>query len=637
MAILAKGGTLVRDFFCWAWESVKACSKALAMSKFPPTWQQFQAPRALAPVQEEDGNAWGHYTPGEAEAPGYQQAEQPARPQQHARHWTGDRGYGDRPHPQRQDYGQWWGHQQRGSSSRAVAAVHNSFVRKKADFLDEAIAHHEDPAYNSFVFPDNRDERVVSPFQNWLVEEIMTNAASSINVLTERDQVLPPSSGFQLSLFANYTLDGVKAILVLTVGSTTGCPSAHWDSKTAKALSHEAFQPFTWPLMKAGAATYVDVKFFNGNEVLFHWIFRGYRSDSDLTVQQQFCDDALIKDARIGRFRPSIVVSVFRGWNVTVFSFEVGGRSYAVAPQGAVVAGDHCRANCELRVCNRASTDAYGNDADRVEFRFRDSDNKVDLKCGRISVPGTWLAVSHISGRALINTIGACRSQKARIEGPDQVQQFAQLAAIFEPWWRSSIAREVNEVGVQALNFVLENEGDFHLRARSKLWVLPPEYVNQAALAHRSHQEGIGLDAQMLSGPPAIANEAAKVAVAEIEVREKNMMLQDQPGSSSRSAEEQFARRASDLPAGSRNSEEQGNPRDSFRLDMNVSRTSAAITPGVFAQVLSQQEAEFFESTVRVVPVPDQLELSQDQDVPAQPVGQPTSFGPPAGSLDGSA
>ena len=46
--------------------------------------------------------------------------------------------------------------------------------------------------------------------QNWLVEEIISNAASSINVLTERDQVMPPNSGHHCSLFANYTLDGIK-------------------------------------------------------------------------------------------------------------------------------------------------------------------------------------------------------------------------------------------------------------------------------------------------------------------------------------------------------------------------------------------------------------------------------------------
>ena len=47
---------------------------------------------------------------------------------------------------------------------------------------------------------------MVSPFQAWLVSEIMANAASSINVLTERDQVMPPNSGFHLSLFGKLHL-----------------------------------------------------------------------------------------------------------------------------------------------------------------------------------------------------------------------------------------------------------------------------------------------------------------------------------------------------------------------------------------------------------------------------------------------
>ena len=44
----------------------------------------------------------------------------------------------------------------------------------------------------------------------------MSNAASSINVLTERDQVMPPHSGYHCSLFANYTLDGTR-VLVFTM------------------------------------------------------------------------------------------------------------------------------------------------------------------------------------------------------------------------------------------------------------------------------------------------------------------------------------------------------------------------------------------------------------------------------------
>ena len=74
----------------------------------------------------------------------------------------------------------------------------------------------------------------------------------------------------------------------------------------------------------------MDVKVFNGNEVLFHWVFRGYRSDADLSVQQQFCDEVLIRSANEGWFRPSIVISVFVGWKVSVTSFEVGARVYSI-------------------------------------------------------------------------------------------------------------------------------------------------------------------------------------------------------------------------------------------------------------------------------------------------------------------
>ena len=75
------------------------------------------------------------------------------------------------------------------------------------------------------------------------------------------------------SLFANYTLDGIKAVLVLTNSSRTGgalCSVAYASS----ALPHSAFRPFTWPVMFDASAAYVDVKVFNCNEVLFHWVFK---------------------------------------------------------------------------------------------------------------------------------------------------------------------------------------------------------------------------------------------------------------------------------------------------------------------------------------------------------------------------
>ena len=77
--------------------------------------------------------------------------------------------------------------------------------------------------------------------EHLLVEELVVlgvrfpplNSSSSINVLTEREQVMPPQSGFHLSFCANYTLDGVKATAAISVDSQTGALCAGWDRATA--------------------------------------------------------------------------------------------------------------------------------------------------------------------------------------------------------------------------------------------------------------------------------------------------------------------------------------------------------------------------------------------------------------------
>ena len=160
-----------------------------------------------------------------------------------------------------------------------------------------------DARWSSIITLDTRNARMVSPFQAWLVKEIMTNSASSINVLTERDHVMPPTSGYHLSLFANYTLDGLKAAIAISVDSNTGVPRRGWDTETARMLAHEAFQPFSWPVLRDSSPSYTDVKIYIGNEILFHWIFRGFRADTDLSVQQQFADEFFIRDVCKGRVR----------------------------------------------------------------------------------------------------------------------------------------------------------------------------------------------------------------------------------------------------------------------------------------------------------------------------------------------
>ena len=211
----------------------------------------------------------------------------------------GRRGYGH-------GGGGWGGYRhrddrRRGGGGQFPQAAHNPYDVRLPHFLQSIAECEDDARKTSIIMVDSRDERIVSPFQAWLVREIMTNSSSSVNVLTERDQVMPPNSGYHMSLFANYTLDGIKATIAVSIDSQTGAPCGGWDDMTARALSHVAFQPFTWPVLRDTSPSYTDVKICNGNEILFHWIFRGYRADTDLSVQQQFADEYFIRGTRQGR------------------------------------------------------------------------------------------------------------------------------------------------------------------------------------------------------------------------------------------------------------------------------------------------------------------------------------------------
>ena len=111
------------------------------------------------------------------------------------------------------------------------------------------------------------------------------------------------------------------------------------------------------------------------------------------------------------------------------------------------MSADCARSRWELKVADGASTDALGNDADRVEYRYRDANSKMDFKCSRTFVPGLGPTVSHISGPTLFNTIHAVRKQRARVEWPEQ---FAQLAAVHAPWYHQEDKRDPGRIGCRA-------------------------------------------------------------------------------------------------------------------------------------------------------------------------------------------
>ena len=141
---------------------------------------------------------------------------------------------------------------------------------------------------------DTRDSRLVSPVQGLLPIEVHDNAPNSINILTERSQFIQRVSGYELNLFSIITINHYKLVVVLSMDSTQSVPVAAWDSPTGQALSHPAFQPFTWPEIAGDTPTLVDLKVRLNSDLLLHYEFVAYRSDQDMSVTRSFVNPTLV-------------------------------------------------------------------------------------------------------------------------------------------------------------------------------------------------------------------------------------------------------------------------------------------------------------------------------------------------------
>ena len=98
-------------------------------------------------------------------------------------------------------------------------------------------------------------------------------------------------------------------------------------------------------------------------------------------------------------FIPSVVLTVFQGWRVVAVSWEVGGRLYACSEGGVVIALGYPLCHFEIRFVTTSSPDAFGADADRLEFRFLSGGDRLDLSASMVMVPPTWLVSAEFQDR----------------------------------------------------------------------------------------------------------------------------------------------------------------------------------------------------------------------------------------------
>ena len=219
--------------------------------------------------------------------------------------------------------------------------------------------------------------------------------------------------------------------------------------------------------------------------------------------------------------------------------------------------------------------------------------------------------------------------QRARVEGPEQTEQFAQLAAIHQDWWYARVA-VVGDL----------EEGNFHVIAMSSLLARNSEVVPTVALAEMQHDRVVR---PAPVGPMALTGNAWLHAAEEVE-----------RGSTPRAAEYQIevrdrTSRELDLRSFSQSQPGTGGhfvdeDRDLARRDRRFARSSSQLTPDLFANMV---ESRWFNETTATIeevghgqvttPVPrsepyqSQTAVHEEQTVEGflqAPASQPTALAP---------
>ena len=101
--------------------------------------------------------------------------------------------------------------------------------------------------------------------------------------------------------------------------------------------------------MHSDTPTLVDFKLRLQGEVLLHFEFVAYRSNSDMTVTRSHVNPNLLRVLQADSNGFQVRCCAFSGYKVSAISFEPGGRLYTCAAGGSVVATDVPRVHLEVR------------------------------------------------------------------------------------------------------------------------------------------------------------------------------------------------------------------------------------------------------------------------------------------------
>ena len=276
-------------------------------------------------------------------------------------------------------------------------------------------------------------------------------------------------------------------------------------------------------------------------------------------------------------------------------------------------------------------------------------DNKVTFEVTNSNI---WL--NHLATTTIIQ-VQAVRRGGARVEGPEQTEQFGQLAAIHQNWWANSVAGLPTEVGAKVVFIGALDAGNFHIQSSSRFYPQIAEIVPTESLATMHHDRSVAIAAPQ--GPPALTSQAWLQA-SQDRRGDRDQAGEDETRIQNRAGRELDTRALNRVNVANVDEGVRGHVvdqgRDEARQDRSYARSSANITPAVFADQLGRRR--FNETTARVEEIPEeeaqpkpksnfppatsapinvtvQAPADTAQGTPAS-AGPPQSFGPAEGSKE---
>ena len=170
-----------------------------------------------------------------------------------------------------------------------------------------------------------------------------------------------------------------------------------------------------------------------------------------------------------------------------------------------------------------------------------------------------------------------------RVEGPEQTEQFAQLAAIHQTWWESSIANSEDQVGSMVVFIPGMEEGNFHVQARSKLLVRDPEVAP--------------------TGPPSLTGEAWLSSAEEVANRSSAARGSEEMVPVRQQANYELNSRsfATKHPQEGKRGHVVDDERDRARCDRRFARSTAQLTPQLFYEEISRRSYNASTATIEEI------------------------------------